>query len=662
MGELSDITDATAIAAASMDGVGVVVGSEVADANDALAALHGYDSPRELVGREWKRLYSPEDRETAAEQLLARVREERERRGRAFGHQADRGRVPVELSMRATDGGVVCVVRDVTDREERERRLERYETVLDTVRDGVYVLDEQFRFTFVSRGLCELTELSREQLLGRPVIDLFEYDDEIAAAREIRRRVLEGDTSIGTIQGTLSTSAGRRTLEARFRLHPEPDGEYRGSIGVVRDVTDREERERRLERQRDELDTLNRINELLLAVVRELFEYPAEGAIERTVCSRLADSELYEFTWIGKPEAGGDRLVPDASAGLDGDRIQPATVTADEGTAERGLVGRAFRTGTVRVSRTDGAGSAPESWPGTTPDRQPRAAAAVPLNYDGTTYGVLAVDTSRPLAFSRRERRGFEILGEAIGYAINATRTRRLLHAESVSELEFDLVEAGTVLAETSATLGCSVSCDGYVATGDGDWLLYLTVAGDGAERFVDVVARDDRVRSVTSIKSDGDGRSVGLTTESSLLDTVAAVGGNLIAATIDAGTGRITVEVPGSTDVRAFVDQVRAIYPGATLASRTTHERPVTRDSWLGETRGPALTERQRQALEAAFRAGYFEWPRASSAEEVAELLGIAGPTLHGHLRKAERELLSVFFDATGPGGDRRAEAADRD
>jgi predicted DNA binding protein len=58
-------------------------------------------------------------------------------------------------------------------------------------------------------------------------------------------------------------------------------------------------------------------------------------------------------------------------------------------------------------------------------------------------------------------------------------------------------------------------------------------------------------------------------------------------------------------------------------------------------------LTDRQREALEAAYRAGYFEWPRESSAEEVAGTLDISRPTFQGHLRKAEDAVLAALFES---------------
>jgi predicted DNA binding protein len=57
-------------------------------------------------------------------------------------------------------------------------------------------------------------------------------------------------------------------------------------------------------------------------------------------------------------------------------------------------------------------------------------------------------------------------------------------------------------------------------------------------------------------------------------------------------------------------------------------------------------LTGRQREALEAAYRAGYYAWPRESTAEAVAATLDIAPSTLHAHLRKAQETILAALFD----------------
>jgi predicted DNA binding protein len=56
-------------------------------------------------------------------------------------------------------------------------------------------------------------------------------------------------------------------------------------------------------------------------------------------------------------------------------------------------------------------------------------------------------------------------------------------------------------------------------------------------------------------------------------------------------------------------------------------------------------LTDRQREVVEIAYHSGFFEWPRDSTGEEIAETLGVSPPTVHKHLRAAERKLLAAIL-----------------
>ena len=56
-------------------------------------------------------------------------------------------------------------------------------------------------------------------------------------------------------------------------------------------------------------------------------------------------------------------------------------------------------------------------------------------------------------------------------------------------------------------------------------------------------------------------------------------------------------------------------------------------------------LTERQREAVEAAIELGYYEVPRESSHEDVATALDCAPSTAAEHLRKAEARLVTSML-----------------
>ncbi|THE63155.1 HTH domain-containing protein [Salinadaptatus halalkaliphilus] len=56
-------------------------------------------------------------------------------------------------------------------------------------------------------------------------------------------------------------------------------------------------------------------------------------------------------------------------------------------------------------------------------------------------------------------------------------------------------------------------------------------------------------------------------------------------------------------------------------------------------------MTNRQQDALELAYRSGYYEAPRQISGEELAEELNISSGTFYQHLRRAHQNLIDAVF-----------------
>lgn len=57
-------------------------------------------------------------------------------------------------------------------------------------------------------------------------------------------------------------------------------------------------------------------------------------------------------------------------------------------------------------------------------------------------------------------------------------------------------------------------------------------------------------------------------------------------------------------------------------------------------------LTDRQFEVIECALKEGYFEWPRDSGSDEIAEKLGVSRATFLEHLRKAQSKLLTEAIE----------------
>lgn len=69
--------------------------------------------------------------------------------------------------------------------------------------------------------------------------------------------------------------------------------------------------------------------------------------------------------------------------------------------------------------------------------------------------------------------------------------------------------------------------------------------------------------------------------------------------------------------------------------------------DGWSNRTRD-SLTERQRAVLQTAYEAGYYDYPRTATQDEVATAMDITGSTVAEHLRNAEATLVKQALQVT--------------
>ena len=105
-----------------------------------------------------------------------------------------------------------------------------------------------------------------------------------------------------------------------------------------------------------------------------------------------------------------------------------------------------------------------------------------------------------------------------------------------------------------------------------------------------------------------------------------------------------MVIELSPGEDIRRISETIKLEFD-ADLAAKQQRERSVTTERDVRDALGDRLTDKQNAALRTAFFADYFESPRGSTAEEVAESLDITAPTLLYHLRAGQRKLLESFF-----------------
>ncbi|MFC4437771.1 MULTISPECIES: PAS domain-containing sensor histidine kinase [Natrialbaceae] len=123
--------------------------------------------------------------------------------------------------------------------ENETEALQRYQTLVNTVDDGIFQLDAEGRFVAVNDGVLETTGYARDELLGEHVSIVVDEENAEKLAHEVRRRLETDADGNTTFDLSIETADGDAVpCELRFSLL-ETDGEFEGTVGVLRDVDDR---------------------------------------------------------------------------------------------------------------------------------------------------------------------------------------------------------------------------------------------------------------------------------------------------------------------------------------------------------------------------------------------------------------------------------------
>ncbi|WP_255194152.1 bacterio-opsin activator domain-containing protein [Natronobeatus ordinarius] len=418
-------------------------------------------------------------------------------------------------------------------------------------------------------------------------------------------------------------------------------------IRSIHHSIERTRQERDRERRRKQLESLNRLNEISQTITHDVITTSTREELEQAVCDRLAESDSYRFAWIGQLQRGGNEILPSASAGVEAGYLEAVTITVDDEATGQGPSGRAVRTHEIQLAHDIQSDASFEPWRERALERGYRSSASVPILHDDLLYGVLNVYAGRPNAFTGSQLDVLDGLGDVVGHAIAAIERREALVSDTSLELEFQLEGVAEELAALSRDEGGHIHVD-RILKRDGALLAYGVASELPREEFFERASQVEWIDDVRAITSGyGEYEFEARTTSGvSLVDALAGHGGQVTSTSIDDGDMRIVVDLPHGTDARRLIDVVEAECPAASFVAQRTADRSDDDRPEYDALLERELTEKQREALETAVFAGYFDWPRASTGEEVADRLGISPATFTQHLRAAERKFFDTVFD----------------
>jgi PAS domain S-box-containing protein len=175
----------------------------------------------------------------------------------SVGALAGRAFTDEEITLLAAFGDQAALaLQNARSFEEARRVREFLESIAEHSPDAIVATDTDGHLTYVSRGVEEMLGYPAQELLGRPLTDLYRSGAE--EARAIMRE-LEKRGRLRHYETTLRTkSGGWIDVSASFALLRDKGGVTLGSLGIVSDVSDRRRLEEQL-RQAQKMDAIGRL-------------------------------------------------------------------------------------------------------------------------------------------------------------------------------------------------------------------------------------------------------------------------------------------------------------------------------------------------------------------------------------------------------------------
>lgn len=221
----------------------------------------------------------------------------------------------------------------ITNLTQREREMEREqsfrEMILDTMSDGLVVIDGKGTIRYVNRRLLRMTNYARGYLEGRTVGELFHPED--------RTEVMVGLLR----EGIATMKFDQRLITRENRVIPvwltrsRAQADSNNQVIVLTDMTQQKSREQELERQTNHLQALNRAAHVIASnlSLHETLQNILKAAVE------VVEAQGASLFLLNKDNAG--ELIGVAAVGSGADIIQGVRVPVGQGVA--GWVAREAR-------------------------------------------------------------------------------------------------------------------------------------------------------------------------------------------------------------------------------------------------------------------------------------------------------------------------------
>ncbi|MFO8115215.1 MAG: PAS domain S-box protein [Halorubrum sp.] len=223
------------------DGIAVLDDEAFVYVDQTHADMYGFDGKQQLLGRSWRELYAADEAARIEGDAFDALERDGRWQGRVTGNRPDGTTFPAELSLTMVGPSrMVCTVRDVTDRERRERELSLKERALDEAGASIQITDPTRPgnpLVYVNEEFVRLTGYDRSDALGRNPRFLQGPGSDPETTNRIRTAI---DTERPITTEVRNYTADGEPYWAKLSVMPVRDanGIVTNYIGVQHDITE----------------------------------------------------------------------------------------------------------------------------------------------------------------------------------------------------------------------------------------------------------------------------------------------------------------------------------------------------------------------------------------------------------------------------------------
>ena len=153
----------------------------------------------------------------------------------------------------------VTIIRDITERKRIEEALreseEKYRNIVETVNEGIWAVDSEIKITYVNKKMAEMLGYSREELIGRSIMDFIDEKYKVCSEQKMEKR-RQGIDEVHENKLVRKDGSPLWILGSSKSLF-DKDGKFTGSLSMLYDITERKKAEETLKSKLEELARSN---------------------------------------------------------------------------------------------------------------------------------------------------------------------------------------------------------------------------------------------------------------------------------------------------------------------------------------------------------------------------------------------------------------------